>query len=416
MRAEDVTGQDMSNVSSSEPGEAGVHPPRAISLDEVVTREVPIQWDEAVAVVEELCSLLSAVGDAEPLVPELSDVLITDGWVVVQEGAGGQRGANHAGRILHALLSTGNVPIALRLFVTKSTSPDAFATIDEFADALAYFGKATRPELIRALFERCVAQSALSSGTPRPRQEQVSEKPASEPPKRRLSAWAVAAAAAVLLLGAATWLWSERANPGHEPLLPTLISETRSTVYKLGTQVREALKAIAESSGGVPSSVDNKQGPPVSRPARSPRRARNRQGPSPGPAEAVPPQSEQTASAVAVVDLQPIVDTTPQDAEILVNEADLSAIYSRLDRDVQPPVPLYPQLPVMRDSARKAANSIELVVSELGTVEHVRLIAGPSRMPDMMLLSGAKTWRFQPAFKDGRPVRYRTVVNWFGGP
>jgi hypothetical protein len=33
-------------------------------------------------------------------------------------------------------------------------------------------------------------------------------------------------------------------------------------------------------------------------------------------------------------------------------------------------------------------------------------------MADMMLLSGAKLWRFSPAVKDGKPVRYRTTLSW----
>jgi len=45
-------------------------------------------------------------------------------------------------------------------------------------------------------------------------------------------------------------------------------------------------------------------------------------------------------------------------------------------------------------------------------VQQVKLAAPPKRMTDMLLLSGAKTWRFTPALKDGQPVRYRTVVSW----
>ena len=51
-----------------------------------------------------------------------------------------------------------------------------------------------------------------------------------------------------------------------------------------------------------------------------------------------------------------------------------------------------------------------VVIAE--AVERVQLVEGPARMIDMMLLSGAKTWRFTPAFKDGEPVRYRTVISW----
>jgi hypothetical protein len=61
-------------------------------------------------------------------------------------------------------------------------------------------------------------------------------------------------------------------------------------------------------------------------------------------------------------------------------------------------------------------NIMELLISETGSVEQVRLIAGPSRLPDVMLLSGAKAWRFQPASRDGEAVRYRARVSWAGTP
>ena len=57
-------------------------------------------------------------------------------------------------------------------------------------------------------------------------------------------------------------------------------------------------------------------------------------------------------------------------------------------------------------------NQMELVISKMGRVQQVKLSAPPKRMTDMLLLSGAKTWKFTPALKDGQPVRYRTVVSW----
>jgi hypothetical protein len=90
-------------------------------------------------------------------------------------------------------------------------------------------------------------------------------------------------------------------------------------------------------------------------------------------------------------------------------------MYSSADLDVEPPVLLLPQLtpPLIRPgNSAPAMNRMVVVVSPEGTVERVQLIEGPARMVDMMLLSGAKTWRFTPAFKDGEPVRYRTVISW----
>ena len=76
---------------------------------------------------------------------------------------------------------------------------------------------------------------------------------------------------------------------------------------------------------------------------------------------------------------------------------------------------LYPQLPplLMVGSASEGlVNRMELVVASDGSVERVRLVSAPKRMADMMLLSGAKLWKFTPAVKDGVPVRYRTMVSW----
>ena len=57
-------------------------------------------------------------------------------------------------------------------------------------------------------------------------------------------------------------------------------------------------------------------------------------------------------------------------------------------------------------------NVIELDIAESGVVERVRLASPAMRMTDMMILSAAKTWLFEPASKDGRPVPYRLTLNW----
>jgi len=96
-----------------------------------------------------------------------------------------------------------------------------------------------------------------------------------------------------------------------------------------------------------------------------------------------------------------------------------AAIYSHDDADVDPPVMLRPQLPptlMVGVSPGGAVNRMELVVAADGSVERVKLVNGPRRMADMMLLSGAKLWKFSPAVKDGEPVRYRTTVSWAGFP
>jgi hypothetical protein len=92
-------------------------------------------------------------------------------------------------------------------------------------------------------------------------------------------------------------------------------------------------------------------------------------------------------------------------------------IYSVADLDVTPPAFMHPQLPAQFLSGlRPDMNTIELIVSEGGIVERVRLVSTPRRMPDMMLLSGAKNWTFEPALKDGQSVRYRLELSWAATP
>jgi TonB family protein len=67
-------------------------------------------------------------------------------------------------------------------------------------------------------------------------------------------------------------------------------------------------------------------------------------------------------------------------------------------------------------TVQRSFNRIEVVVSARGDVERVRLVEGPTRMPDMMLMSAVKSWKFAPAMKDDGPVRYRTAATWTGFP
>ena len=97
----------------------------------------------------------------------------------------------------------------------------------------------------------------------------------------------------------------------------------------------------------------------------------------------------------------------------------VGAVYSRDDVDVQPPVMLQPQLPpplMIGGPSEGTLNRMELIVASDGSVERVRLMSAPRRMADMMLLSGAKLWRFAPAVKNGEPVRYKTIVSWVAFP
>ena len=53
---------------------------------------------------------------------------------------------------------------------------------------------------------------------------------------------------------------------------------------------------------------------------------------------------------------------------------------------------------------------LDLIISETGEVEHVKLISIANRFQERMIVAAAKAWRFRPALKDGQPVKYRIRV------
>ena len=92
-------------------------------------------------------------------------------------------------------------------------------------------------------------------------------------------------------------------------------------------------------------------------------------------------------------------------------------LYSKDNEDVRPPKLLFEQLPTPTIGGwTTRTNVIEVIVSEAGDVERARFVATPQRMPDTFVLSRAKVWKFSPAMKDGRPVRYRLLLSWEVNP
>jgi hypothetical protein len=99
-----------------------------------------------------------------------------------------------------------------------------------------------------------------------------------------------------------------------------------------------------------------------------------------------------------------------------VTGASLRSIFDRQDLDVTPPVAIVPEhLGVVGgNDSEDGAAIIEVVVNERGQVLSAKAVVAPQSISEaaMMMgsLSAAKTWRFQPALKDGQPVKYRQRV------
>ena len=68
------------------------------------------------------------------------------------------------------------------------------------------------------------------------------------------------------------------------------------------------------------------------------------------------------------------------------------------------------QLKAETASGDETVGQVEVLISETGEVEQVKLLAAPQNVHESMLLSVIKAWHFEPALKDGQSVRNRQII------
>jgi len=418
-----------------------------IPLSEAAAGGAVAHWSEAVAVVEELCQGLTQDG-REQRVPALEDVLLNAGGQLrIVYGSRGETGPVAAARLLHVLLASSDVPVQLRLFLSQSTAPDTHASIGEFAAALAYFGRADRAELIQAVYQRCASRPPGSQplAVPRPlpldpvapRKDPQATQRRRRPGAGKRTGW-IAAGLLLVAAGAGAWVWTS--DPDGDPAdvatqavdaVTGAFADFRTTARELMGQPRIVPRDAPAAGGGTSSPSGSAAGPTAAgstTPGGTSVASRAPAVPAPTPRQTAPPLTPAApSSTLARAALEtPALPTAGESRPAVESPAtslvpatgalvDAGVIYSQDDADVVPPSLVLPQLPmplVTVEHRAPTVNSMELLVSADGSVERVRLVDGPRRMPDMMLLSGAKTWKFEPARKDGVPVRYRTVLSW----
>jgi len=185
----------------------------------------------------------------------------------------------------------------------------------------------------------------------------------------------------------------------------TLLSEAGRSVDEVVSKVRNAL--------GLDDGIDARK-PDTDEAARkgTPR--------APRAASLITPRSE---TALSVTDPPlldgarlPMITATPSIAVPLPPSTDVDdegPIYSSADPDVVPPNVPGELLASLRTAGVPGVmNTVELQVSEDGTVERVQLLSHMQQLPDMMVLGAAKMWQLEPATREGRPVAYRLVLRW----
>ncbi|HMF99215.1 MAG TPA: hypothetical protein VKE96_33175 [Vicinamibacterales bacterium] len=395
-----------------------------MTLSDILGRGVSMEWYEGVALVRAVAtSLLATSSEASIRAPELHQIEISDiGDVRVTGGTIIGESVRHLGQLLQATLGHTDVPVQLRLVIVQATAPaPPFASIREFDEALAYFERPDRARVLQALYVRAAA-APLSGFVLPPTLDTVAPLPAADKPAAapqrttsKRKAGALRIAAVVLLVSvAATWYIARRGIAAGSRDASAIARQVSDAV---GAATLSGLSAVTERAGLGRLVPADKVRAKISALRETPTAKASGRKTTPAP-----PHSP--AMPIVMFDL-----ATPRDRATessLANEesaassgvaADVTedrgrTVFSAGSNGVTPPVDVRQQLPreLPPNIRREQLAHVELIVSEAGTVESVKLMGHPRSVRDSMFLSAVKAWHFHPAMKDGRPVRFRKTI------
>lgn len=424
--------------SGATPAAAPVAAPEGVTLQDLVLLRVALSWQEAVAVILELVGSLAN----RHAFPDPAQVHISGIGEVRTVGTRALPGhtTRAAASMLRELLGGGMAPPELRAIIDQNTGADPrHKTLEEFAAALAYFERPGRRGDVAAVYARAhalyvkaLADLELERLRAKAMREQVSNEPGPERrvnwPQQALRAALVVVLCVIIAAGGVTLFTLAFAPPPAQDDAGNVVepdtalgsfNAAAGEVKKLvstGLEMASSLasKAMADS---VPTSGTATETP---RPAPRPRAT----GSAPASSAAVAPDVASIAATTPPAAPSPVgwtvsvrdVTATMNGGvieEVPVSRADREALplFSLNNDDVTPATLLRPQLPSRPIAgANPNASTLDLIIDETGRVERVVLEAVHSQVNEKMLVSAAKAWLFQPALRDGQPVRFRLRV------
>jgi len=448
---------DSFDVASEGPERPGVPAVggEPVPLSTLIGHGVALQWYEAVGVIQEICERRGNTQPPDPIPDVAHTWLGPDGRVSISPGtvaseSSAAQPAAALGQLLHTLVDEMGLPIQLDLVVQAAMSPTPpQMTVNEFSEALVRFERPNRALALREVYTRwaalpaevrSVAVPAVAPPPPPPLPVKVVEltPPADamdlflpeQAPRRlvRIPVIPVAVAACVIVAAAGVAAWglpgSNPVQPPNAPPAPAVFAEARN-VASLVPQAW-TVAADAETAGNslaldtIPGSGLPDDPAPTSR-WRGAARSSTSGGsdaylaPRPAlPSAAAPPAGNVTRAPEpsAAPRSAPSPNVVVDDRLEAPPSEPMGPIFSSADEDVVPPVLVQPRLSLepplgvpLRD-----LSVFDVLVSDDGRVETVRL-AGPAKdYREAMIQSAIKNWKFRPAIKDGRPVRYMRRV------
>ncbi len=373
------------------------------------------------------------------------------------------------GRILLDIVPAGRSSLEKPIISKALASPPRFGTLGELSEALAAFEQPDGRELIQAVYDRwqngnvtTLATSNASNTTP-----SLSSFESTTTSPLRLGwqpKWIAATGfvVAILIVGIAAGLLMSRLSAEDSTIAvetaPLLDARPIAPVtaglhaWSVALADRPALSMPSLSGLHPESPVPTAPSPVVARiqrPAPSPPRQSIARGESPG--VSAPPIPRPTAdlpstapqltesgergapsvpgttdairgghgvgTAISPPPTEP-VKNAPTRSSSVSNGIARSVTYSARDTDVIPPIPILPRLVAGWQTSSPGSGldalNIAVVVDEQGRAYSVTGLNAPQNLGEHLRLTSAlavvKSWEFQPATKDGAPVRYRLLI------
>ena len=415
----------------------------SLSLAQLLATGVSMEWHDAVAIVSQLANQIAVDGrrSAAGALPALNAIrLDSDGAVHVQlDRIASESLTAGFGRVLQALLHDKPTPAKLRLLAWRATSDaGASLTFSEILGELQRWERPGRTDKLKELYERARVAGPPPSvifepvnvdppfvnPAPYPALPKVREIAA---PSRRQVVLVVAGAIVCLTIGGVgAWLV---ARPGAVIATPPAAHVTAAPApvpavdppsggRAVGRSPRNAARLPARAApaqvaptGTAPASNRVETGQPGATPIAPPL--------SSSPRATVDGSVSTPAGTAPTVSLSAVVPVPPQSLASSATNLQLYKpdvqLYKSGDVGVTEPVLVKPYLPLRAQPPipDSALGVLELVVDARGMVESVHLKSPANRYREKWWLFTAKDWRFEPAKKNGMPVRF---LNGFCSP
>jgi len=441
-----------------------------ITVSYLLSAGISFEWQDVVALVQELGAQLKDAKPSGNLVALDAITLEADGRLRVKLDTGTVPIVSSLGHVLQQLLIDQPSPANLRLLALQANSDaSSFGSVEDLRSALAKFERPGRRKTIAGLYERAQAiRRPIPIQAVPAKIERVPETPAPaivhEPPEKQTKKrppparqWRIAGivlGTVAVAVTAMVFVIRGRSEPVSAPqaavdrLLQAVpdgdVSEPPSNNGLPG----EHSERLASAGKSAPRAVDS----PVRLPApaaASPAAGAPALGESASVAEAAPTIRQQAASPISgnaeeefrraqalfdkkeylaaaaafqrVIALVSNQEPTPSSSILRSTANDMAAlsragllstgdarVYTTLDKGVVEPVPLgqyFPEEPGP-GAVPGEPSTLELLIDTRGIVESVRLRNPLNRYRDKWWLPASKTWRFQPAMKDGHPVKF----------